>query len=43
LLDELGLRAVPLTGQRDELAEHGLVYLERRGAKSRDETVGVQV
>ena len=28
LLDELGLRPVPLTGQRDPLGEHGLVYLE---------------
>jgi FkbM family methyltransferase len=30
LLDELGLRPVPLTGQRDPLGEHGLVYLEKR-------------
>lgn len=30
LLDELGLRAVPLTGQRDPLGEHGIVYLEPR-------------
>ncbi len=29
LLGELGLRAVALMGQRDPLAEHGLVYLER--------------
>jgi FkbM family methyltransferase len=29
LLDELGLRPVPLTGQRDPLGEHGLVYLEK--------------
>lgn len=30
LLSELGLRAVPLTGQRDALGEHGLVFLEAR-------------
>lgn len=30
LLDELGLRAVPLTGQSDPLGDHGIVYLERR-------------
>jgi FkbM family methyltransferase len=30
LLAELGLRPVALTGQRDPLAEHGLVYLEKR-------------
>jgi FkbM family methyltransferase len=29
LLAELGLRAVPLTGQRDALAEHGIVHLAR--------------
>jgi FkbM family methyltransferase len=34
LLDEFGLRAVPLTGQRDALGDHGLVYLERLEAKS---------
>lgn len=28
LLAELGLRAVPLTGQRDPLGEHGIVFLE---------------
>jgi FkbM family methyltransferase len=27
LLDELGLRAVPLTGQSDPLGDHGIVYL----------------
>lgn len=31
LLEEMGLRAVPLTGQRDALGEYGLVFLE--GAK----------
>lgn len=30
LLDELGLRAVPLTGQSDPLGDHGIVYLEHR-------------
>jgi FkbM family methyltransferase len=30
LLDELGLRAVPLMGQLDPLAEHGLVHLAYR-------------
>ena len=30
LLAELGLRPVPLTGQRDPLGEHGLVYLEKQ-------------
>lgn len=30
LLEELGLRAVPLTGQRDPLGEHGIVHLEPR-------------
>jgi FkbM family methyltransferase len=30
LLDELGLRLVPLTGQRDPLGEHGLVYMEKQ-------------
>jgi FkbM family methyltransferase len=29
LLISLRLRAIPLTGQRDAMAEHGLVYLER--------------
>lgn len=29
LLEELGLRAVPLTGQADPLGEHGIVWLER--------------
>jgi FkbM family methyltransferase len=29
LLDELGLRAIALTGQSDALGEYGLVYLER--------------
>jgi FkbM family methyltransferase len=29
LLEELSLRAVPLTGQSDPLGDHGLVYLER--------------
>jgi hypothetical protein len=29
LLAELGLRAVPLMGQRDALGEHGIVHLER--------------
>lgn len=29
LLAELNLRAVPLTGQRDALGEHGIVFLER--------------
>ncbi len=31
-LAELGLRAVPLTGQRDPLGEHGQVYLEHTAA-----------
>lgn len=30
LLDELGMSVMPLTGQRDPLSDHGLVYLERR-------------
>jgi FkbM family methyltransferase len=30
LLDDLGLRAVPLTGQRDALAEYGIVHLAYR-------------
>ena len=30
LLDVLGLRVVPLTGQSDPLGDHGIVYLERR-------------
>jgi FkbM family methyltransferase len=37
LLAELGLEAVPLTGQADALGEHGLAYLShRRGADGRD-------
>ncbi|MGB8510839.1 MAG: FkbM family methyltransferase, partial [Pyrinomonadaceae bacterium] len=31
LLRELGLRAVPLTGQTDALGEHGIVSLEHTG------------
>jgi FkbM family methyltransferase len=31
LLAELGLRAIPLTGQTDPLGEHGLVFLEHQG------------
>jgi hypothetical protein len=31
LLEELGLAAVPLTGQRDAFAEHGIVALEPAG------------
>jgi FkbM family methyltransferase len=33
LLDELELHAVPLTRQRDPLAEHGLVYLEHQSSR----------
>lgn len=35
LLDELNLRAVPLTGQQDPLGEHGIVYLEPRAQRVR--------
>ena len=30
VLDAMRLRSIPLTGQRDPLSEHGLVYLEPR-------------
>jgi FkbM family methyltransferase len=32
LLDELGLRAIPLTGQQDPLGDHGIVHLATVGS-----------